>query len=63
MKLSQVKFTKRYTKGQLFKGRNEPCCVRGVAEAVAALRGVTVDEIAEITYRNAAKMFIENSPN
>jgi TatD DNase family protein len=37
--------------------RNEPAFVRHVAEALAALRGMTAGEVAEITSANAARLF------
>lgn len=41
-----------------FRGkRNEPAWVRHVAEAVAIARGVTVDEIAQITADNTRRLF------
>ncbi len=37
--------------------RNEPAYVRYVAEEVARLRGITVDDVARITSLNAARLF------
>ncbi len=37
--------------------RNEPSAVRAVAEGLAALRGVTVEEMGACTTRNAAALF------
>jgi len=41
-----------------FRGRrNEPAFVRSVAERLAALRGMTVDDVEELTTRNAGRVF------
>lgn len=41
-----------------FRGkRNEPGYVRYVAEFVAQLRGVSLEEIAQVTYDNACRLF------
>ncbi len=37
--------------------RNEPAFVRYVAEALAALRGMTAEEVAARTAANAARLF------
>lgn len=37
--------------------RNEPAFVRFVAEAVAAVRGIALEEVAEATSRNAERLF------
>jgi TatD DNase family protein len=36
---------------------NEPAYVKYVAEAVAAARGVTFEEISELTAENAERLF------
>jgi len=38
--------------------RNEPAWVEEVARAVAELRGITVDEVAQVTTENARRFFI-----
>lgn len=37
--------------------RNEPACVRYVAEEIAALRGIPVEEVARATTENARRLF------
>lgn len=39
------------------EGRNEPVYVKYVAEKIAAIRGVSLEEIARITTENAEKLF------
>mmetsp|Transcript_17727 Transcript_17727/g.32008 ORF Transcript_17727/g.32008 Transcript_17727/m.32008 type:complete len:305 (-) Transcript_17727:1170-2084(-) len=41
----------------MVKGRNEPCTIVQVLEAVAAVKGVSEDELAEVAYLNACKLF------
>ena len=48
---------KKYEKGKLVKGRNEPCRIVEVCEAVAAIKGVSVEELAEHAYNNSCKVF------
>ncbi|MBI4568811.1 MAG: YchF/TatD family DNA exonuclease, partial [Planctomycetes bacterium] len=46
-----------------FRGRrNEPAHVRLVAEAVAALRGLSFDDVARVTSRNALELFGVRDP-
>ena len=47
----------RFERGKLVKGRNEPCCITQVAEVVAALKDMSVEEVAEICYDNTLKLF------
>ena len=43
--------------GALVKGRNEPCKLLCVAEVVAAVRGVSVEELAATVAENAERLF------
>ncbi|WP_409296402.1 TatD family hydrolase [Peribacillus sp. SCS-26] len=40
--------------------RNEPAYVKLVAEQIAEIKGITYEEVAEATYRNAQKLFSIN---
>jgi TatD DNase family protein len=41
------------------KGENEPANLPGIAEQIAAIRGTTVTDIAELTYKNALGIFLK----
>jgi len=41
--------------------RNEPAYVRHVGEAVAAIRGCPVEEIAQLTTNNARRLFLDSA--
>ncbi|ORY88049.1 tatD related DNase [Leucosporidium creatinivorum] len=47
----------RWTSGKGVKGRNEPCSTGQVAWVVSQLKGVSVEEVAEQTYRNTCELF------
>ena len=53
------KDSKKYKVGDevVVKDRNEPCTIVQVVEVVAALKGVSVDEICEHAWANTIKMF------
>lgn len=42
---------------QLIKGRNESCTISHVAHVVAKLKGLTIEEVCEVTWRNAVDVF------
>jgi len=50
-------FPNNYKKGQMVKGRNEPCTIVQIAEVVAALKKMDIKELAETTYQNTLKVF------
>ena len=43
--------------GGLVKGRNEPCRIAAVAEAIAATRGCSVAEVARAAWENSERLF------
>ncbi|KAJ3129533.1 TatD DNase [Nowakowskiella sp. JEL0407] len=48
---------KKYVEGELYKGRNEPSQMRRVLEAVAGIKGMDIDELAAIVYKNTSRVF------
>lgn len=42
---------------QLVKGRNEPCTISHVAHVVAKLKGLTIEEVCEATWKNVVDVF------
>lgn len=42
---------------QLVKGRNEPCTISHVAHVVAKLKGISVEELCEATWKNTVDVF------
>lgn len=52
---------KKYEKVQdddiLVKGRNEPCKIVQVVEAVASIKGIDFYELAQIGFENSVKIF------
>ncbi|ELR01899.1 hypothetical protein VC83_03939 [Pseudogymnoascus destructans] len=47
----------KWTEGALVKGRNEPCLIGRIVVAVARIKGVTVEEVAEMAWGNSRRMF------
>lgn len=47
----------KWVPGAMVKGRNEPCAIERVAKIVAAIKGVSVEEVCEAAWRNTAKVF------
>ncbi|SMQ55678.1 unnamed protein product [Zymoseptoria tritici ST99CH_1A5] len=41
----------------MVKGRNEPCAISQVAYAIAAVKGVPVEEVCEAAWNNSIRMF------
>ena len=41
----------------IVRDRNEPCTIVQIIEVVAALKGMTTQEVADISYQNTIKMF------
>jgi len=47
----------KWEEGAMVKGRNEPCSIERVAKIVAGIKGVSVEEVCEATWRNTVKVF------
>ncbi|KAK9356820.1 hypothetical protein V1505DRAFT_369366 [Lipomyces doorenjongii] len=47
----------KFVMGSMVRGRCEPCAISQVASVVAALKGVTVEELCEIAWKNCVTMF------
>lgn len=47
----------KWEEGAMIKGRNEPCNIERVAKIVAGIKGVSVEEVCETTWRNTVKVF------
>ena len=55
--LPQQKDKKKWEKGCMVKGRNEPGCLRQVVEVVSGVKGAPVEDVVNETTKNAEKMF------
>lgn len=42
---------------QMVKGRNEPCTIIRVAEVVAGIKGLSIEEVCEKAWENSVGMF------
>lgn len=47
----------KWQEGAMVKGRNEPCTIERVAKIVAAVKGVTIEELCEASWRNTVSVF------
>ncbi|KAL4798855.1 hypothetical protein BDV19DRAFT_402164 [Aspergillus venezuelensis] len=47
----------KWLKGCMVKGRNEPVAIAQVAHVIAAVKGITVEEVCEAAWTNSIKMF------
>lgn len=47
----------KYEAGKAVKGRNEPCTLGTVAWVVAQVKGVSMEEVAEVTRKNTLALF------
>jgi len=52
----------RWEEGHLVKDRNEPCQIIQVAEVVAAVQEVPLDDVIQAAYENTMKMFFPDEP-
>lgn len=47
----------KWEEGAMIKGRNEPCSIERIAKIVAGIKGVSLEEVCETTWRNTVKVF------
>ncbi|KAK0389733.1 hypothetical protein NLU13_3306 [Sarocladium strictum] len=47
----------KWVEGAMVKGRNEPCSIERIAKIVAAIKGVSEEEVCEAAWRNTVKVF------
>jgi TatD DNase family protein len=47
----------KWVEGAMVKGRNEPCLIGKVAWAVAGIRGLSVENVAEAAWGNTVRVF------
>ncbi len=47
----------KWEEGAMVKGRNEPCTIERIAKIVAAIKGVSVEEVCEAAWHNTVKVF------
>ncbi|PTB67568.1 hypothetical protein BBK36DRAFT_1115973 [Trichoderma citrinoviride] len=47
----------QWQQGAMIKGRNEPCTIERVAKIVAAVKGVSIEELCEASWRNTVNVF------
>lgn len=47
----------KWVEGAMVKGRNEPCSIERVAKIVAAIKGVSEEEVCEAAWRNTVRVF------
>lgn len=52
-----AKDKKKYSAEAMVKGRNEPCRIVDVCEVVAAMRGDSVQVVADAAYDNTMRVF------
>lgn len=48
---------KKFELGKMVKGRNEPCQIIQVAEVIAGVKGMSVQEVADACYRNSMELY------
>jgi len=54
---SQKKVEKKFERGKLVKGRNEPCQIIQIAEVIAGVKSIPVEDVIEKCYENSMKLY------
>lgn len=47
----------KWVEGAMIKGRNEPCMIERVSKIVAAIKGVSEEEVCEAAWKNTVRVF------
>lgn len=47
----------KWEEGAMVKGRNEPCSIERIAKIIAGIKGVSVEEICEASWKNTVAVF------
>ncbi|KAM0553822.1 hypothetical protein ACHAPJ_007168 [Fusarium lateritium] len=47
----------KWEEGAMVKGRNEPCNIERVAKIIAGIKGVSIEEVCEATWKNTVTVF------
>ena len=53
----EKKAEKKFVMGTGVKGRNEPNQIIQVAEVIAGVKGISVDEVASVCYQNSLSLY------
>ncbi|KAL3931532.1 MAG: hypothetical protein SGBAC_011265 [Bacillariaceae sp.] len=53
---------KKFEKGKMVKGRNEPCQIVQVAEVIAGIKDVSVETVADVCYSNSMALYGVSAP-
>ncbi len=53
----EKKADKKFEWGKMVKGRNEPCQIVQVAEVIAAVKEISLEEVATQCYSNSLKFY------
>lgn len=53
----EKKTDKKFELGKMVKGRNEPCQMVQVAEVIAGVKGIDVQEVADQCYQNSLELY------
>ena len=48
---------KKFEWGKMVKGRNEPCQIIQVAEVIAAVKKIALEEVAQTCYQNSLHFY------
>jgi len=54
---SQKKVDKKFELGKLVKGRNEPCQIIQIAEVIAGVKSIPVEDVIHTCYENSMKLY------